>query len=163
MSLAYLDCEGRLAIHHEHFVSPSDVMCLRALLRVCRAHQVGRMKDLAEELGVTEARVCTTLNHLQERGSVELRYDGGVLLTPSGIALAHCVVRRFETLKTLLLVVLGFDEVDAERDAIQMEQAVSLSTLNRMAGFLERLEEGRSVELDDLRETFRAHPVACSE
>lgn len=163
MSLAYLDFEGRLAIHHEHLVSSSDVMCLRALLRVCRAHRAGRVKDLAEELVVTEARVCATLNHLQERGLVELREDGGVLLTPSGIALAHCAVRRFETLKTLLLVVLGFDEADAERDASHMGHAVSLSTLDRMAGFLERLEEGRSVELDDLRETFRAHPVGCSE
>ncbi len=138
-------------------------MCLRALLRVCRARRAGRVKNLAEELGVTEARVCTTLNHLQERGSVELRQVGGVLLTPSGIVLAHSVVRRFETLKTLLLVVLGFDEVDAERDASQMAHAVSLSTLDQMAGFLERLEEGRSEDLDDLRESFRAHPVACSE
>jgi len=148
-------------MHREDPVSPTHQMYLKALLQLCRTHPVGRVRDLAEELGVTPGTVSTALNRLQGLGLVEREHYGGALLTPSGTALAQCVVRRFETLKTLLVNVFGVDEADAESDACLMEHAVSPVTINRITKFLEHLEAGHSVELESLKHLYDANAVAC--
>ena len=150
-------------MHREDPVSPSHQMCLKALLKLCQTHPVGRVRDLAEELRMTPGTVSQILNRLQEQGLVKREHCGGALLTPSGTALAQCVLRRFETLKTMLIVVLGLDEADAESDACLMEHAVSPVTINRTAKFLEHLETGHSVELDSLKEIYAKSPVSCSD
>jgi DtxR family Mn-dependent transcriptional regulator len=138
-------------------------MYLKALLKLCQTDPVGRVRDLAEELRVTPGAVSQTLNRLQEQGLVEREHHGGALLTPSGTALAECVLRRFETLKTMLIVVLDLDETDAESDACLMEHAVSPVTINRTARFLEHLETGHSIELDGLKQIYADSPVSCSD
>ena len=150
-------------MHREDPVSPSHQMYLKALLQLCREHPVGRVRDLAETLGVTPGTVSSTLNRLQELGLVEREHYGGALLTPSGAALAECVVRRYETLKTLLTTVFGVDEASAASDACLMEHAVSPTTLNRMARFLEHLEAGHAVRLDQLDEVYGGRSVTCPE
>lgn len=150
-------------MHREDPVSPTHQMYLKALFRLCRSHPVGRVRDLADELGLTPGTVSTALNRLQEMGLVEREHYGGAQLTPSGNALAQCVDRRYETLKSLLIGVFGVPESDAEDDACLMEHAVSPVTINRITRFLEHLESGNSVSLRGLEHLYDESAAACAD
>ena len=150
-------------MHREDPVSATHQMYLKALFRLCDSHPVGRVRDLAEELGVTPGTASTTLTRLQELGLVEREHYGGALLTPTGSALAECVVHRFETIKALLIDVLGVDEEHAESDACLMEHSISPVTLNHVSMFLEHLEKGNSVDLESLKVLYGSREAACSE
>ena len=152
-----------MVMHREDPVSPTHQMYLKALLRLCQTHPVGRVRDLAEELGVTPGTVSTALTRLQEMGLVEREHYGGALLTTSGTALAECVERRFEILKRLLTEVFGVPEEDAEGDACLMEHAISPVTINRITRFLEHLESGNTVSLRGVEHLFAESAAACSD
>jgi len=150
-------------MHREDPVSPTHQMYLKALFRLCRSHPVGRVRDLADELGLTPGTFATALNRLQDMGLVEREHYGGAQLTPSGNALAQCVDRRYETLKSLLTGVFGVPESDAEDDACLMEHAVSPVTINRITRFLEHLESGNSVSLRGLEHLYDESAAACAD
>ena len=150
-------------MHREEPVSTTHQMYLKALYRLSRTRPVGRVRDLARELGVTPGTVSTGLNRLQTLGLVDRERYGGVQLTPAGSAVAHCVIRRYETLKALLLEVFGVEPEHAESDACLMEHSVSPATMNRMAAVLERLRAGESIDLQSLKQHHRSISSACAE
>jgi len=150
-------------MHREKPVSTTHQMYLKTLYRLSQDHPVGRVRDLASQLDVTPGSVSTSLNKLHELGLVDRERYGGAQLTAAGAAIAHCVVRRFETLKALLIELFGVDPERAEADACLMEHAVSPSTVNRMEALLERLRAGESINLEDLRHHHRAGKTACAE
>lgn len=150
-------------MHREDPVSATHQMYLKALFRLCLTHPVGRVRDLAEELGVTPGTVSMTLNRLQTLGLVEREHYGGALLTPTGKAIAECVLRRFETLRTLLVEVFGVDREAAESDACLMEHAISPATLNRISKFLDLLQSGEDFSLESLRRLYGQGMDMCAD
>lgn len=150
-------------MHREEPVSATHQMYLKALFRLTEAHPVGRVRDLAQSLGLTPGTVSTGLNRLQELGLVERERYGGAVLTPAGAAVARCVARRFETLKALLIEVFGLDLEAAELDACTMEHAVSPKTVNRMEALLARLRSGASIDLSGLARLNRNVRSSCRE
>jgi DtxR family Mn-dependent transcriptional regulator len=136
-------------------------MYLKALHHLSRTRPIGRVRDLARELGVTPGTVSTGLNRLQELGLVDRERYGGIQLTPAGSAVARCVIRRYETLKGLLIEVFGVEPDDAEDDACLMEHAVSPSTTNRMAAILARLRAGESIDLESLKHHHSHARTSC--
>jgi Mn-dependent DtxR family transcriptional regulator len=64
-----------------------------------------------------------------------------VTLTPAGSEVAECIIRRFETLRGILVELFGLDEETAELDACTMEHAVSPMTVNRMERVLELVRD----------------------
>lgn len=150
-------------MHREDPVSATHQMYLKTLYRLCRTHPVGRVRDLAEELGVTPGTVSSALNRLQELGLVERERYGGALLTPAGSALAECVERRFDIIKSLLVDVLGVDQEHAEGDACLMEHAISPVTLNRISLLIEFLQAGNSIDLEGLNQLYDSNETLCSE
>ena len=148
-------------MHREQPVSSTHQMYLKALLELCQIHPVGRVRDLAKELGVTPGTASTALNRLQEGGLVEREHYGGALLTPAGAAVAECVKRRFDTLRTLLIEVFRVDEETADGDACLMEHAISPITLNRISGFLNLLRSGGSFTLTSLQQAYDHSDNLC--
>ena len=149
-------------MHRKESISATHQMYLKTLLRLSREHPVGRVRDLAQELGVTPGTVSTALTRLEEQGLIEREHYGGALLTATGAAVAECVERRFEILRTLLIEVFGVGEEAAESDACMMEHAVSPMTLNRMSLFLDRLHSGESFDLESLRSSSGRGRSSCS-
>ena len=150
-------------MHREEPISTAHQMYLKALLHLSQTHPVGRVRDLAAELGVTPGTASTALSKLQGLGLVEREHYGGALLTPTGLALAECIDRRFEILKTLLTEVFGLDQEHAASDACLMEHAISPVTLNRISRFLEYLQSGHSVDLEALRHLYSDKRAQCPE
>ena len=150
-------------MHREEPVSATHQMYLKALYRLSEVHPVGRVRDIANELSITPGTVSTGLNKLQELGLVDRERYGGAQLTPAGSAVANCVMRRYETLKALLIEVFGVEPENAEADACLMEHVVSPATTNRMAAILARLRDGESIDLKSLKHHHSNTKPACAD
>ena len=102
------------------------------------SNQVGtvRVTDLAERLNLTKASVSQALCQLREQGLIVQERYGPVKLTEKGRRLGGIVRRRHRVLSSFLTVVLKLDHKTAEKDACQMEHAVSSETIERLVDFL---------------------------
>jgi DtxR family Mn-dependent transcriptional regulator len=130
-------------MHRERLISETHEMYLKTVYEVSGDYHVARVRDLADGLGVSPATVSTVLKKLERLRLVDHERYGGVVLTPAGQRVAECVVRRFETLRDMLVEVLGVDPEVARVDACMMEHAVSPQTVGRMHALLEAVRAGR--------------------
>lgn len=132
-------------MHGESGLSPTHEMYLKVLYRLEAEGQIGRVRDMATGLGVTAGTVSAVLKKLELAGLVIHDRYGLVKLTSPGSRVAECVVRRFDLLKELLVVVLGLDLESAEVDACAMEHAVSPATINRIETLLAHVRSGEII------------------
>lgn len=129
-------------MHRQRVLSSAHEMYLKVLFEVRSKHGVARVRDVAQRLGVSPGAVSGTLKKLEIAGFVEHEPYGVVALTPAGNAVARCMLRRHNTLRDVLIEVLGVEPELAAEDACLMEHAVSPITINRMVVMLERVREG---------------------
>jgi len=132
-------------MHGDTGLSPTHEMYLKVLFRLEADGKIGRVRDMAAGLGVTAGTVSAVLKKLEHAGLVIHDRYGLVKLTPPGDRVAACVVRRFELLKELLVVVLGMDLESAEVDACAMEHNVSPATVNRIEILLTHVRSGEII------------------
>jgi DtxR family Mn-dependent transcriptional regulator len=128
-------------MHREKPVSSVQEMYLKTLYRVRGRNEVARSRDLAGALGVSPGTVSGVLKKLTEMGLVEHERYGVVVLTEAGVAIAECMLRRFETIRDVLVEVFGVDPDTAAEDACAMEHTASPATIR---GMLEVLHRSRS-------------------
>ena len=126
-----------------HALSDTHEMYLKTVLQVRGSHDVARVRDLADGLGLTPGTVSSVVKKLGAMDLVEHDRYGFVALTPRGLDVAHCVQRRFETIRDVLIEVLGVDSATAAEDACAMEHVISPKSFNRMRVLLERVRSGR--------------------
>jgi DtxR family Mn-dependent transcriptional regulator len=96
------------------------------------------VSDLARRLEVSPGTVSSVLKKLGQMHLVRHERYGLVGLTGDGRDVAECVIRRYETVRALLVEVLGVAPETAAIDACMMEHAVSPDTLARMQDWLDR-------------------------
>jgi DtxR family Mn-dependent transcriptional regulator len=80
---------------------------------------------IAERIGVSAAAVSQGLKRLEQRKLVVQDPDDGVRLTQPGTVQAEQTIRRHYLLERLLVDVLGFDWVDVDEEADQLEHSLS--------------------------------------
>jgi len=120
------------------------------LFRLGEQRDVARVRDMAKGLGVSPGTVSAVLKKLDRLGLVKHNRYEAVTLTPAGTEVAQSVVRRFETIRAMLIEVLGLDLDDAEDDACMMEHTVSPVTVDRMERLL-RLVRNGEIDLTPMR------------
>jgi len=120
-------------------------MYLKTLYAVRGRHQIARSRDVAEALGVKPGTVSGVLKKLSDLKLVDHERYGVVSLTPVGLRVAECLLRRFETIKDVLIEVFGVDAETAAEDACLMEHAVSPATAHRMNALLRSVRAGEVV------------------
>ena len=147
-------------MHRRKPLTETQEMYLKTLYQVGSDHEVARVSELADGLGVSPGTVTGVLKKLHDLHLVEHERYGLVSLTPTGNRVAECVVRRFETLRDLLVELLAIDPDTAAVDACMMEHAVSPLTVNRMRALLERVRAGRVTGL--AQRSRRRDVGACS-
>lgn len=129
---------------HEHDgLSPTHEMYLKVIYRLRQDNEVARVRDMAKGLGVTPGTVSAVLKKLERAGLLHHDPYGAIKLTLAGERVAECVIRKFETLRSLLIDVLGLDPETAEVDACSMEHTISPATINRMEQLLRLVHSGR--------------------
>ncbi len=109
-----------------------------------------RVTDIAERLKLTKASVSQALSQLREQGLITQDRYGPVELTELGRYYGQVVKRRHEVLRSFLTEVLGLDLRTAEKDACQMEHAVSSETIERLVDFL--IDGGYCSGFNDIEE-----------
>ena len=119
-------------------------MYLKALHEARGDHGVSRVGDLARRLDVSPCTVSSVLKKLERMHLVDHERYGLVALTPDGSGVAECVIRRYDTIHSLLVEVLGVDPATAAIDACMMEHAVSPATVERMQELLRLHRKRRS-------------------
>lgn len=125
-------------MHRDNPISSTHEMYLKVLHEARGEHGVSRVGDLAKRLDVSPGTVSTVLKSLEKMHFVRHERYGFVVLTPDGTDVAECVIRRYDTIRALLVEVLGVSPETAEVDACMMEHAVSPTTVGRMQELLER-------------------------
>ncbi len=132
-------------MHRKKSLSETHEMYLKTLYDVRGSHDVARVRDLADGLGVSPGTVSSVLKKLERLHLVDHERYGVVALTTSGNRVAECVHRRFEILRDVLIEVFRVDPDLAAVDACMMEHAVSPATANAMRVFLESVRKGKAV------------------
>lgn len=150
-------------MHRQESISSNQQMYLKVLLQLSRTRPVGRVRDISQKLGVTPGTVSIGLKRLEESGLVERERYGGVMLTGPGAAVARCVTRRYEVLKSVLTEILGIEPRTADLDACGMEHSVSPMTVNRMEALLAYLRAGHSIDLRKLEALNETVDTRCTE
>ena len=147
-------------MHRHKPLSETHEMYLKALYSIRAEGEVARVRDLAHDLGVSPGTVTGVLKKLERRHLVDHERYGVVALTATGKRVAECVLRRFETLRDVLVGVFGVDTKTAALDACMMEHAVSPITVRRMRSYVRRMRAGQvAVQQSEGRATG---PDACS-
>jgi len=122
---------------------------LEAVLVLGQEKRAVRVKDVAENLGVSRPSVVAALSQLERLGLVRHEHYGDIELTPSGRACAGAVYRRHRLLLRFLGEILGVDEAVAARDACLIEHAVSAQTTERLMAFIQAKTEDRGLKREE--------------
>ncbi len=104
----------------------SGEMYLETILVLSRRGQV-RAIDISASLGYSKPSVSRAVGLLKGDGYILVDKEGFITLTPSGQAIAQKILERHEVL-TRMLIALGVDAEDAQKDACRMEHAISDSS-----------------------------------
>jgi DtxR family Mn-dependent transcriptional regulator len=96
-----------------------------------------RVTQISKRLGVKKPSVTSALHKLSEDGLVKHQRYGHVELTAKGRKVAEEVMRRHDVLFRFLSDVLGVDGETAQDDACRVEHALSPTSLERLATFVQ--------------------------
>jgi len=122
-------------------VSASQEDYLEVIYDLSHGSESIRSIDIAKQLGVSRASVNKRLCLLKEGGFVEHEPYGLVHLTESGCAVAKNVRERHNTLYKFLTDILGVAEETADREACEMEHAISQDTSDKLYAYLSKLNK----------------------
>ena len=110
---------------------------LEAIAVLRERRRVVRVSQISEELAVSMPSVTAAIKKLSDEGLVEHEPYGHVELTREGETIARDVFHRHEALRRFLGEILGVEAAEAAEDACRMEHAISASTRDRLAEFVE--------------------------
>lgn len=106
-----------------------------------KERSVARVKDIAEQRGVSRSSVSTALSNLKELGLVEHEYYGYAVLTEEGQLLGDLLEHRHSIILRFLTNILGIPEDTADEEACKLEHSISANTLNALMRFVKSVEE----------------------
>ena len=110
---------------------------LESILVLGQGRQAVRVSQMSQALGVKMPSVSSALARLARDGLVEHKRYGRVQLTPEGERIAQDVFRRHEALRHFLTEILAINPETAADDACKMEHAISPATQQKLAKFVE--------------------------
>jgi DtxR family Mn-dependent transcriptional regulator len=129
-------------MHRQTPLTSTQEMYLKVLYEVRGKYDIARVRDVAKGVGVNPGTVSAALKKLEQAGFVEHEKYGVVALTPAGVAVAECTLRRHDTIRDVLIEIFGVDPTTAADDACLMEHVVSPTTVNRMIATLHARRTG---------------------
>jgi DtxR family Mn-dependent transcriptional regulator len=127
---------------------------IEIIYNLIEGQRIARVRDIAKAKNVKMSSVVSALKRLTQEGLVKYEAHEFVELTGPGLDLARRLLRRHQFLTKFLIDVLQIDPKTAERDACQMEHAISLKTMSRIYEFAEFIKE-HGKDFDDLLRQFK--------
>lgn len=142
---------------------------LEIIYQLVQNSKIARVRDIAIAKDVKTSSVTSALNRLAKEGLVDYQAREYVDLTDKGREFAFRIHQRHTFLKRFLVELLQVDEKTAEQDACSLEHAISLTTLERMASFIEFITYCPRVSptlLSDFRDCWlheTQNPLECKD
>lgn len=124
---------------HHSGITDSLEDYLEVIYSILRENVVARVKDIAEQSGVSPASVTPAMKRLAEKGLISYSKRRYIQLTESGLSIARRTAARHNLLSRFLTDILGIDEDQAQMDACAMEHYISVEAMERLAAFFEFL------------------------
>ena len=90
-----------------------------------------RSVDVATKLGVSKASVSKTISSLKAQGLLDQPFYGDITLTPEGYEYGSAVLTKF------LVIKVGLDPKVAEKEACQMEHAISDESFEKWLSYFQ--------------------------
>jgi DtxR family Mn-dependent transcriptional regulator len=112
---------------------------LEAILNITDKKGYARIKDIAQELGITPPSVTEMVSKLAKKKLVLYEKYGAVTLTERGRDIASSVKQRHETFNKFLKIILVPTDI-AEKDACILEHHLNSKTIRQFSQFLEFIE-----------------------
>jgi len=114
---------------------------LESILVLGEGKEAVRVSQISKALGVKMPSVSSALAKLSQQGLVEHERYGRVQLTPEGERVAEDVFHRHEALRHFLTEILNIDPETAVDDACKMEHTISPATQQKLAKFVEFINQ----------------------
>ena len=127
---------------------------IEIIFNLIESQKVARVRDIARAKDVKMSSVVAALKRLDQEGLVRYEAREFVVLTDPGTDLAKRLLKRHYFLTRFLVEVLQIDPITAERDACQMEHAISIETMTRIYKFSEFLK-AKGTPLEELVKQFK--------
>ncbi len=113
---------------------------LEAILHLVKENHVARVSDIAMELKVKKASVTGALRSLKEKKFVNYQPYSYITLTKTGEKQARAISRRHRILKKFFSNVLSVNNKNAEKNACEVEHAISDELFNKLVKFIEFID-----------------------
>ena len=88
-------------------------------------------------LGVSKASVSKAISSLKAQGLLDQPFYGDITLTPEGYEYGSAVLKRHEMLTKFLVIKVGLDPKVAEKEACQMEHAISDESFEKWLSYFQ--------------------------
>lgn len=121
-------------------LTPTMEDYLELIYNLGKDTKVVRVRDIARGMNVKTPSVTSMLNTLGKKDLINHEKYEYVELTEEGVEVAREVARQHEIMFNFLTNILGIDSETADKDACEMEHAVSLVTLKKLVQFMEFME-----------------------
>ncbi len=109
---------------------------LEAIWALCQAEGHAHVTGIAARLNLSKPSVHRAMAQLRDAGMALQEPYGQITLTEEGRRRAEGVARRHLLIKNFLHNILGIDEDTADREACEMEHAISRETADRLADYM---------------------------
>ncbi len=110
---------------------------LKVIYDISKTGTGARTTDIAKKLGISKPSVNRAVGTLKAKGYVTHEPYGAVLLTDKGRELGEYRGLRNQMVKRFLINVLKMNDVDAEREAVQIAGCISYVTAEKMQSYME--------------------------
>ena len=109
---------------------------LEAIFEIEKSRRVVRVRDVANELGVTMPSVNGALKQLEAKGFISHQKYEYIELTAAGVSKASKISKKHKTIYKFLRDILGVDEKTAQQEACKIEHDLSPGTLVKISDFV---------------------------
>ena len=114
----------------------SGEMYLETILILSRQKNAVRSIDISEYMGYSKPSVSRAVGLLKSGNYILIDEEGGITLTPEGMATAEKILER-HTILTRMLIQLGVDRETASADACKVEHVISDMTFEAIKNHME--------------------------
>jgi DtxR family Mn-dependent transcriptional regulator len=133
-------------------LSPSIEDYLEAVYKLNIRTDRVRVKDIADDLGISPSSVTEVLHKLVDLRLIDHKRYGKVDLTKEGKEIALKIFNRHKLIVKFLTSILGVAEETAQNDSCKIEHSVSDETVTRLIKFIEFLELSQKDDKDWMRD-----------
>ncbi|MEA2101123.1 MAG: metal-dependent transcriptional regulator [Thermodesulfobacteriota bacterium] len=110
---------------------------LETIMLLDETHDVVRVKDVAQKMGVKRPSVVSAIKSLGKKGLAVHEHYGFIKLTSEGMRIAERVYANHKLLYAFFTQVLGVNHEIADRDACMVEHNISEETRQKLIKFIE--------------------------